>query len=225
MKGILTLLMVLLFLEKGAFASSPDFSDWESAGDAIARFGAEDKLKNATDWMRWAQRVLLKPYYLSKGLKSEEEMGSAAEQDWIRAEKRTSRSYQSMNFSLDGWRGYRFLSLSYTNLDFKEQAFGIHFELLPGSLKIDEILNRYAGVIHDTFDEGGEKRLRFTIPPGRSLNGTPLSKFQSQLIDNDELWIDFGLSSDNQVRFVEVLNIKSNPQRVPFTKEWNWDDY
>jgi hypothetical protein len=220
-------IFILLFfplLLAGKPASSADFSDWEGSGAVLIRFGEEHPLKNAREWTQWAEERLLKEYYRFNGFSTEEKIHLAALSAWEKAVKEESRSYSTARFPTDRWKGYEYLSLTYTNLDFKEQAFGIHFEMVPGTLKLDQILRRYGNGKAEVIDEGKEKRYRFTLSPGASLKGTPLEDLQEGMIENDELWLDFGVREGEDIRFVEVLTVKAKPDRVPFTKNWKWDD-
>jgi hypothetical protein len=221
---LISLLVFFSLLLTGQSAYSADFSDWELSGEVLTRFGEEHLLKNVREWTQWAQERLLKDYYRSNGFSTEEKIHLAALSAWEKAVKEETRSYSTARFQTDRWKGYEFVSLTYTNLDFKEQAFGIHFEIVPGTLKLDQVLKRYGTGKVEVIDEGKEKRYRFTLSPGDSLKGTPLGALQEGMIENDELWIDFGLSDPDDIRFVEVLTVKANPDRVPFTKNWKWDD-
>jgi hypothetical protein len=205
-------------------AFSAEFSDWEGSGEIFIRFGENQKLKNAREWTQTAQEKVLTPYYHSKGFLTNEQVHLAALSDWKIAAKEETKSYFSTQFPVDRWRGYDFISLTYTNLDFKEQAFGIHFELVPGTLKLDQVTRRYEGQKGEMIDEGKRKRVRFTLLPGNALINSPFGKLQSQMIENDELWVDFGLFNDNEIAFVEVLTVKANPSRVPFTRNWKYEE-
>ena len=220
-------IFILLFsslLLAGKPASSADFSDWEGSGGVLTRFGEEYPLKNAREWTQWAEERLLKDYYRSNGFSTEEKIHLAALSAWEKAVKEETRSYSTAKFQTSRWKGYEFLSLTYTNLDFKEQAFGIHFEMVPGTLMLEKVLNRYGAGKGEVIDEGKEKKYRFTLSSGDSLKGTPLGALQEGMIENDELWLDFGLREGDDIRFVEVLTVKAKPDRVPFTKNWKWDD-
>lgn len=224
-KNFIFILIVLsLLLGVGKTASSADFSDWEESGGVINRFGEEYPLKNAREWTQWAEERLLKDYYRSNGFTTKEKIHLAALSAWEKAVKEETRSYSTARFQIGRWNGYEFLSLTYTNLDFKEQAFGIHFEMVPGTLKFDQVIKRYGAGRGEWIDEGREKRYRITLSPGDSLKETPLGALQEKMMENDELWIDFELRDADDIRFVEVLAVKAKPDRVPFTKNWKWDD-
>ena len=196
-----------------------DFYEWERAGEILKRFGDEQNLKSAKEWIQWAHERLLTPYYRFKGLSSEENIRHAILSDWEKAAKEETKSFFTAKFLTDNWEGYEFITLTYTNLDFKEQAFGVHFELKPGTLSINQVLKRYENQNREVSDEGNEKRYRYTITPGDSLKETPFGALQSQMFENDELWVDFQVrNGNNDVRYVEVLTVKANPHRVPFTK-------
>lgn len=222
-RPIVFLLSVFLLLA-GEPAFSADFSDWEGSGAVLTRFGDEYPLKNAREWTQWAGERLLKEYYRSIGSSTEEKIHLAALSAWEKAVKEETRSYSTARFQTDRWKGFEFVSLTYTNLDFKEQAFGIHFEMVPGTLKLGQVLKRYGAGNGEVIDEGKEKRYRFALSPGGSLKGTPLEALQEGMADNDELWLDFELRGGDDIRFVEVLTVKAKPDRVPFTKHWKWDD-
>ena len=216
------LLLFVLTVPQSAFPA--DFTDWEKAGEVLNRFGEGHSLKSPREWIQSAQEHLLTDYYRSKNLTSPEAIRQAARSDREKGEKEESRSYSYLKIPLDRWKGYHYLSLTYTNLDFREQAFGIHYELVPGTLDISRVLQRYGTKEMEIIDEGKEKRYRFSLPFGNSLNGTPLGELQAGMIENDELWVDFYLRDEKDVRFVEVLTVKSDPYRTPFTKNWKWDD-
>jgi hypothetical protein len=222
MRSLLFFVLYFLLNIKNGFCA--DYLDWEKSGEVFTRFGEENALKNAREWTQWAEERLLKEYYRSKGFSTEEKIHHAAFSDWEKARKEETKSFSTARFPIAHWKGYEFISLTYTNLDFKEQAFGIHFELVPGTLNIGQIIKRYGNQRMEVIDEGKEKRFRFTITPGDSLKGTPLESLQEQMIENDELWVDFELRDQRDISFVEVLTIKAHPDRVPFTKNWKGDD-
>lgn len=222
-KNIFTLL-ILFFLLSVQTGFGAEFLDWEKSGEVLKRFGEGSGLKNAREWTQWAQERLMAGRYLSKGFSTEEKIHQAAFLDWEKAQKEETKSYSMVKFPLDQWHGYEFISLSYTNLDFKEQAFGIHFELSPSTLKLDEIIKRYGHQQLEILDQGGKKTYRYTVVPGDSLRETPWKFLQSQMIENDELWVEFELRDQDDVRSVEVLTVKASPSKIPFTKNWKWDD-
>ncbi|MBI3594412.1 MAG: hypothetical protein HY200_05580 [Nitrospirae bacterium] len=224
MRAVCRIFLIMLLFSAFQEGYGAEFSDWENSGEVLTRFGENQKLKNVREWTQWAQEKLLTPYYRSKGFSTTEQIHLAALSDWTHAEKEETKSYSSAMFSVDHWKGYAFVSLTYTNLDFKEQAFGIHFELVPEALKLDQVIKRYVNQKMEWIEEGKVKRLRFILVPGDSLKETPFGKLQSQMIENDELWVDFGLRNSEEIGFVEVLTVKANPSRVPFTKNWKYDD-
>lgn len=221
-KVIIIIPILLFYFAQDSFGA--DFSLWEGSGEAISRFGEEQVLKSAKEWTQWAQEKLLVRYYQSKGVLTVEKIHQEVQSDWNRAAKEETKSYFTIRFPLDGWEGCSFLSLTYSNLDFKEQAFGIHFDLNPGALNMNKVFKRYENQQSELIDEGNEKRYRYTVTPGQSQKNTPFAALQGQMIENDELWVDFQARSGGEVRYVEVLTVKANPYRVPFTKNWKWEE-
>jgi hypothetical protein len=220
---LIGLLILILIGHQTAF--SVDFLDWEEAGKVLKRFGEENKMKNSREWIRWAEGKLLIDRFRQSGSRTEEKREAAALAEWNKSEKEETKSSITATFSFkDRWHGYKYLSLTYTNLDFKEQAFGIHFELIPDSLTVDEVVRRYGRDGLEVVDQGRQKTYRYAISPGDSLKKGPWRHLQNQMTENDELWVDFDLKDEKEVESVEVLTVKANPYRTPFTKNWKWDD-
>jgi hypothetical protein len=220
---LIGLLFLILIGHQTAF--SADFLDWESAGKVLKRFGEESKIKNSREWIQWAEGELLIDRFRQSGSQTEEKREAAALAEWEKAEKEETKSSATAKFLFkDRWHGYEYLSLTYTNLDFKEQAFGIHFELIPASLTVDEVVRHYGRDGLEVVDQGRKKTYRYAIPPGDSLKKGHWRLLQNQMTENDELWVDFDLKDEKEVASVEVLTVKANPYRTPFTKNWKWDD-
>ncbi|MHB8481436.1 MAG: hypothetical protein ACYDBV_01675 [Nitrospiria bacterium] len=218
---IMTILLLMGVHRQGVGA---DFSDWEKSGRIFKRFGDESGLKTSKEWIQWAHENLLYDRYLISN-KTEDQIKSAAIADWESAVKEETKTYQSAKFNLkDHWHGYEFISLSYTNLDFKEQAFGIHFELVPGQLTADQVLNRYGKNHLEIISQGEKTTYRYTISLKDALEISPWKFLQEQMAENDELWVEFEAGNGKAIRSVEVLTVKAKPGKIPFTRNWKWDD-
>ena len=194
-----------------------DFSDWEKAGQVIKRFGEKNDLKTSREWVHWAQEKLFYDRYL-KGNGTKEKVKVAE-----------TKSSMTAKFPLrDHWHGYESVSLSYTNLDFMEQAFGVHFEFpsefSSNDLTVDQVLKRY-GKSHLERVKRGEKTIyRYTLSQEDSLKNSHWKLLESQMGVNDELWVEFEVGRRKKIHSVEVLAIKAKPSRIPFTKNWKWNE-
>ena len=222
--GTCLMMTILLLMGIHRQGFSTDFSDWEKSGRIFKRFGDKSDLKTSREWIQWAQENLLYNRYLIKN-KTKDQIKVAVVADWESAVKEETKTYQSAKFNLkDRWHGYEFISLSYTNLDFKEQAFGIHFELVPGQLTPDQVLKRYGKNHLEILPQEEKTTYRYTISLKDVSEISPWKFLQNQMTENDEMWVEFEAGKGKEIHSVEVLTVKAKPDKTPFTKNWKWDD-
>ena len=218
--------MVTIFLMTGFYQQGfcAEFLDWENSGGAIKRFGEKHDLKTSGEWIQWAQEKLLYDRYLKRN-PTKEKIKMAALMDWKNARKEETPSFNSAKFQLkDHWHGYEFISFTYTSLDFMEQAFGIHFELVSRQLTLKQVIKRYGNDHLDVrHPEEGKTVYRYTILLQDSPEKSPWKLLQNQMAENDEVWVEFEAGPGEEVRSVEVLAVKAKPDKIPFTMNWKWD--